>query len=300
MTPKVSVIVPSYGTPDRLERTVNSVLRQTLSDLELIVVDDNDPDSQARKETRALMEGFTGSDPRVRYLCHERNKNGSAARNTGIRAAQGKYLAFLDSDDEYVETRLERCAEALENARDPKIQAVYTGCELRKNDQKYRVLQNVRSGNFMTEYLQLRFNLFTGSNIFVTKSAADSIGGFDETFTRHQDVEFMIRIFTKYDIVGLPDVLVVKNIVGANDPSPEKFEKIKLQFFEKFRDLIATLPKREQDRVYGYHYAQLAENCLRARKYVKALRFYNQVRKYHCLDWRRAVRFGVYLLRSFK
>lgn len=298
--PTISAIVPTYGVPDRLQRTAESVLNQTLADLELIVVDDNDPGTPERKATEELMAKLVAKDERVIYLQHERNKNGSAARNTGLRRAQGKYVAFLDSDDEYVSTRFERCIKALEEANDPKIQGVYTGCELRKNDATYRKMQNVGSGNFMVAYLQLRFNLFTGSNIFMTRAAAESLDGFDEAFLRHQDVEFMIRFFEKYDIIGLPEILVIKNVVGRNNPSLAKLKAIKAQLLEKFRPTIEALPKREQEKIYGAHYAQMAEGYLRARKMSEAKKYIKLVRQNHCMDCRRLMRFFVYFLRSFK
>lgn len=299
--PLISVIVPSYGVPDLLERTAESVLKQTLTDLELIVVDDNDPETENRKATEELMAKLSAKDPRVVYIKHEHNKNGSAARNTGLRAAQGKYISFLDSDDEYVETRLERCVKALEEADDPKFQGVYTGCELRVNGQTYRKMQNVGTGNFMVDYLALRFNLFTGSNIFITREAADALNGFDEAFLRHQDVEYIIRFFEQgFDIIGIPDILVIKNVERRNSPSPEKFRAIKEQFLEKFRPTIEKLPKRDQDKIYGAHYAQLAEAYLRARQLGGAMKYVNLVRKYHCLNLRRWARFGLYFLRSFK
>jgi glycosyltransferase involved in cell wall biosynthesis len=143
--PKVSVIIPTYGIPDRLEKTIQSVLNQTYSDLELIVVDDNNPDTENRRLTTKIVQSVQNQDERLIYICHEKNKNGSAARNTGIRAARGEYISLLDSDDEYTPERIERCINALTNSRDPKAKGVYTGCEYRRNNQKYRVMQNMQS-----------------------------------------------------------------------------------------------------------------------------------------------------------
>lgn len=298
--PVISVIIPSYGTPDRLERTVGSVLEQTFRDLEVIVVDDNNPDTDARKETEAVMEKLIASDSRVRYVKHEHNKNGSAARNTGIRAAQGEYVSLLDSDDEYTPTRLEKCLEALQKCDDPKFQGVYTGCEYRKNNATYRKMQSVKTGSFAVEYLRLEFNLFTGSNIFVSKKAADELNGFDESFTRHQDVEFMIRFFLKYSVIGLPDVLVIKNFDGKNVPSPDKLKAIKDHFLETFKPTIETLSKREQESIYGAHYAQLAERYLRVRDWKNAFRYCLLTRKMHCLNAKRVMKLGINFLRAIK
>jgi glycosyltransferase involved in cell wall biosynthesis len=90
--PEVSVIIPTYNRERFVVRAVQSVLNQTFSDLELIVVDDGSTD-----DTRSTLQQFSG---RIRYL-HQHNGGVSAARNNGIRAASGRWLAFLDSDDEW-------------------------------------------------------------------------------------------------------------------------------------------------------------------------------------------------------
>ena len=93
MNQLISIIIPTYGRPTTLKRSIDSVLSQTYSKIEIIVVDDNNPDTESRKETEEVMSTF--SDSRIKYLKHEHNKNGSAARNTGIRKASGKYIGIL-------------------------------------------------------------------------------------------------------------------------------------------------------------------------------------------------------------
>ena len=95
---KVSIIIPTYGGSESLLKSVDSVLLQDYSEFEIIVVDDNDPDTDARKKTELLMGKYT-NDPRVKYIKHERNKNGSAARNTGFIESEGEYICLLDDDD---------------------------------------------------------------------------------------------------------------------------------------------------------------------------------------------------------
>ena len=103
---EISVVIPSYNSRGGLARSVDSVLKQTFQNFEIIVVDDNNPGTDARRNTEAIMEAYQ-SNPKVRYLKHEKNKNGAAARNTGIRAAKGRYIAFLDDDDEWSPEKLE-------------------------------------------------------------------------------------------------------------------------------------------------------------------------------------------------
>jgi len=188
--PYISVIIPTYGIPDLLEKAIQSVLDQTFQDFELIIVDDNNPDAKARKQTTELVQTFSLRDERIHYICHDKNKNGAAARNTGLSIASGKYISFLDSDDEYLPLRLEKCIKAIENVKGDQYKGVYTGCEFRRNGRKYNEITNIKSGNFLKETLACNFNFCTGSNIFVMRETLVELGGFDESFLRHQDYEF--------------------------------------------------------------------------------------------------------------
>ena len=88
--PLVSVIITTFNNVEYLPRAIESVLHQTYPEIELIVVDDNPPESEARQETEKVMERY----PQALYLKHPENRNGAAARNTGIRSAGGEYIAF--------------------------------------------------------------------------------------------------------------------------------------------------------------------------------------------------------------
>jgi glycosyltransferase involved in cell wall biosynthesis len=100
---KVSVIIPALNAAAFIGGAVGSVLAQSLSDLEVIVVDDGSTD-----ETAAIVEGFMAGDARVRLIRHEAPRGVSAARNAALRAAVGDWIALLDADDEFAPTRLER------------------------------------------------------------------------------------------------------------------------------------------------------------------------------------------------
>src|SRR5215468_5764628 len=101
MPPRVSVVVPVFNRPIAVARAINSVLVQTCQDFEIIVVDDASTD-----DTAAAVASIR--DSRVRSIRHDRNRGGSAARNTGIEAAGAPLVAFLDSDDEWLPSKLER------------------------------------------------------------------------------------------------------------------------------------------------------------------------------------------------
>lgn len=115
--PTVSIIIPTYNRRQSIGRFIKSVLNQTYRDFELIIVDDGSTDN-----TRELVAGF--NNERIRYVRHEENKGEAAARNTGIKAARGEYIASHDSDDEWLHEKLAKQIRAFENCS-PEIGVVY-------------------------------------------------------------------------------------------------------------------------------------------------------------------------------
>ena len=273
--PKVSVIIPTYGVPRYLEESIKSVLGQTLLDLELIVVDDNNPDTDGRKQTESLLERFLKEDDRICYLKHEHNKNGAVARNTGLAIAHGQYISFLDSDDMYLPTRLEECV-AVMDASDDSIAGVYTGCEFRRGGKTYNTIENVQAGNFLLDTLAGTFMFCTGSNIFVRKSVIKELGGFDGSFLRHQDYEFLVRLFEKYRLAALPKALVVKNNDNVNAPKAERLISIKEQYLNKYAYLIDNLTPQERDYIYKSHWVFVAETAMKNRNVNLGKEYYKK------------------------
>lgn len=296
---RVSAIIPTYGMPDYLEKAIISVKKQTISEWELIVVDDNNPDTLARKKTEELLNCFAGDD-RIKYIQHTCNKNGAAARNTGISIASGQYIAFLDSDDEYLPQRFEKCCAALDSAGDT-IGGVYTGCEMRKGGRTVKIVSDIKAGNFLVESLACTFVFCTGSNLFLKKQIVDELGGFDETFLRHQDYEFVVRFFEKYDWAAIREPLVIKNNENINVPAVDKLEGIKRQYLDKYSDIINTLSTEQQNYIYHSHNVQLAEHAMRVGQYQLAKKFYMEAINSYQLTSREIIRkYGFYLKNVFQ
>ena len=116
LPPIVSVIIPTYNRLDLLPVTINSVLRQTFQDFEILIVDDGSTDP---------IHTLKALDPRIGIVRHTTNLGESSARNTGIQSASGKYIAFLDSDDEWLPDKLSVQIEWMQNH--PEIKATSTG-----------------------------------------------------------------------------------------------------------------------------------------------------------------------------
>lgn len=295
---KISVIIPTFGKPVFLEQSINSVLKQTFKDFELIIVDDNNPNSEARFETERIISKFIHKDVRVKYIQHVKNKNGAAARNTGFSVAKGEYIALLDSDDFYMPRRLEMCYCAMKTAPDS-VAGVYTGCEFRRNGKVYNRYTSVLSGNFLKEVLACTFMFCTGSNIFVRKSVVNELNGFDTAFQRQQDYEFLVRLFEKYSLIAIPEILVVKNQENFNLPNTERQIEIRKQYLAKYKYLIDCLDEQQQKYIYHSQAISLAEGAMRNKDYRIANKYYSLAKKNGCLtfrEWYRRLFFPIFTI----
>lgn len=286
---KVSVIIPTYGKPLFLEKAIQSVLCQSLSDFELIIVDDNNPDTEARTLTEELVQKYKCTDSRILYIKHEKNKNGAVARNTGFAVAQGKYISLLDSDDQYLPDRLQKCYDVMEASSDC-VAGVYTGCEFRRSGSVYRTYSNVKAGNYIVETLACRFMFCTGSNIFVRKSVVNELNGFDGAFLRHQDYEFLVRVFEKYSLAAIPEILVVKNNENFNMPNLEKQIAIKQQYLAKFKYIIDRLPQHDVYTIMHGNWINIAENASSRWNFKVANEYYSKASKYGGLSMKEWIR----------
>ncbi len=261
--PLVSVIIPTFNATGRLQKAIDSVLKQTYRNFEIIVVDDNDEGSDGRKKTESIMRRYDGKGM-IKYLKHEHNRNGSAARNTGLNVSSGDYLAFLDDDDEYYPARLEMCVQALND--NPDYDAVYTNVDIYHNDYYVRTHCAVFSGNVWKELLLDDCLLGTGSNLFFRRCCLETVQCFDESFMRYQDVEFMLRVLQKHKLLSLNETLVKKNHTGKSILVYEKYKENKTMVFNKFKNLIGFLNDKEKKAFYGHHYEQLFNAALKTKK----------------------------------
>lgn len=285
----ISVIIPTFGSPLFLKKCIESVINQTFQDWELIIVDDNNPDTEARNSTELLVSEYIQKDKRISYIKHEHNMNGAVARNTGFAVAKGEYIALLDSDDEYMPERFQRCLDVMKDAP-ADVAGVYTGCEFRRGGKVYHRHTDIPSGRFLKETLACTFMFCTGSNIFVRKSVVDELDGFDPTFLRHQDYEFLVRVFEKYSLIGLPDILVIKNNENFNRPDVDNLIVIKEQYLNKFKYIIDKMPDDDRNYIWQWKNISIAETAMAQGCYKMANSFYKEAKRYGGLSAKTVLR----------
>jgi glycosyltransferase involved in cell wall biosynthesis len=197
--PKVSVVIPTYDRIETLPRSLDSVINQTFSDWELIVVDDGSTDGTDEMILRDY--------PAVR-LHRQENTGVSAARNAGVALASGEWIAFLDSDDAWLPEKLERQLSVLAN--EP---------ELRLSHTNEIWIRNGRRVNQPKEYAKAGGHLYRQclplccicpSSALIRRDLFDEIGGFDEAFLVCEDYDLWLRITAREPVHYLDEALVRK------------------------------------------------------------------------------------------
>ena len=277
-TPTVSVIIPTYNRAHLVGRAIRSVLNQTFQDFEIIVVDDGSTDN-----TEEVIKSF--NDPRIRYIRHEQNRGGSAARNTGIRAARGEYIAFLDSDDEWLPQKLERQVNAFKSL-DETTGLVYTG--LRFVDHKGALVweQRPNLSGYIFHKLLRRNVIGTASSVMLRRDCLLFTGLFDETLPSRQDLDLWIRIARQFKVFPIPEPLTVHYVheqrITADLNAKIRGHKL---FMAKFENELNSKPRALAWQLYGLGklYLQKGEVALAKSLFWKSLKKWPYPRV--ILDW---------------
>lgn len=204
----VSVIITTYKRPAAVvERAIASVLAQTYTDLEVLVVDDNKNDSEESKE---LKEAFSNRD-KILYVKQDGNKGACAARNLGISKAHGEFIGFLDDDDLWEPDKLALQLKRFEGT-DESVGMVYTLGDVWICTQNPPLVEEYYTTKLYKDEITFRDQLeydYIGSTsqALIRKSCLVALGGFDESLPARQDYEMWLRISKSYRILGVKKVL---------------------------------------------------------------------------------------------
>lgn len=244
---RVSVIIPTYNRAETLSRAIDSALEQTVEDLEVVVVDDGSTD-----ETSSVLAEY--DDPRVRPVVHATNQGANVARNTGIDHAQGDYVAFLDSDDTWLPSKLERQLAALEDCSSDWV-GVYCDSTFELSGADGRLRSTVASAlatrdetptteggdELIGEILADNVQPGAGSTLLVRTDVAEEIGGFSEELDRFQDPEFCVRVLEQGKLAYVDEPLVVRDETGhppasVVDAASDQYLSMHEETVEQFED----------------------------------------------------------------
>lgn len=255
----VSVIIPTFNRMHTLGRAIRSVLNQTYHNFELLIIDDASQD-----DTENIVSSF--HDPRICYFRLSENLGGAVARNEGISMARGEYIAFLDSDDEWLSEKLE-IQIRLFNELDDDAGLIYAGLRCLDDNanfiEEYFFKFHAKTGALLNELL---VNNFIGSfsSVVIKRKYLKMVGGLDPTFKSCQDWELYIRL-SKICRFACTDECLVNYYAGKTDPvriSRDRFslilgnQMIKSKFEEDYR----KLSRQEMSRYYArlvYFYASV-------------------------------------------
>lgn len=204
--PLVSVIIPSFNRKNLLERALRSVLKQTFHNYEILAVDDGSTDGT---EELCIL-----NHPKIKFLRLTDNGGVSRARNTGINASSGEWIAFLDSDDEWFSRKLEK-----------QIKWIHENPDFVINQTKEIWIRNGRRVNPPSTHEKFQGDLFaaslercmiTPSSVLIKKSLFDEVGIFNESVPACEDYDLWLRITSRYT-VGLLDEYLLKRYGGHQD-----------------------------------------------------------------------------------
>lgn len=263
--PEVSVIIPTYNSAGYVTQAIESVLRQTFRDFEILVIDDGSTD-----ETEEVMRRY---DPVVRYI---RQSNGgvAVARNRGIQEARGQYVAFLDADDTWFEDKLGQQIAALRITTHYRV--CYSAFTLADSELKpLATVQSKRVGSTLEDLL-LRGNI-VGSicTVMCQRSLFEVTGGFDDRLSQCADWDMWVRLAAHTEFLYLHEPTVTYRQHGSNmSRNAALLEHDSVRVLEKGFQM-ATVPdsiKSRRRTAFARNYMVLAGTYFHARRHKDFLR----------------------------
>lgn len=267
--PLVSVVIPTYNRNDHLAGAIQSVAEQTYDNVELVVVDDGSP----TPVTEGLDDVPSAQLSSVTFIRHEENSGANVARNSGIRVATGEYVAFLDDDDRWHESKVERQVETFLEAG-PEVGVVYTGTRTdgERGETRFTpaaegdVLKDLLTGEAFGQF----------SSVMVRADVIDDAGLPDERFPAWQDREWFFRLAKHCHFEPVEDTLTYRH--GLPDSITRNFEEKRDVAYPLFVEKHYSYA-----REHGLYYARcflaslrmnLAWSAVLAGRYGQARKFF--------------------------
>lgn len=280
----VTVIITTYKRSfDMLYRALNSVINQTYDNLEIIVIDDSPENFEGRKIIKEQISAM--NDERIKYIQHEKNKGACAARNTGIKASNGRIIMFLDDDDEWTKEKVKKHYDIhiKKNA-----QFVYSGCkrimQLKNGKTKADFVLKTHEDKVFFE--KLLGENFVGSVSFVsiTRKCIKECGYFNEELKSCQDWDMWIRVISKFKASFINEPLVIYYIHQSEriTTNPKKQLQGHEFIMKSYEKLLNKYPLALRENLY-----RMSRLYADDKNYKKSIIFWkqaNNVRPYSIND----------------
>ena len=247
--PFFSVVIPLYNRAEIVGDTIRSVLAQDWQDFEIVVIDDG-----SRDNPRPVIDAI--GDPRVRYIRQD-NAGGGAARNAGIMASDGRYIAFLDSDDLFLPGKLSIMAKAL--AGDDGRTVLYSRMKVDRGVDRYwiRPDRGIREGEDVGEYLFCANQFIQTSTMVVPTGMAQQVL-FDPALKKGQDLDFCVRLQgagARFRMIDQP-LTIWLDATEAGRTSYVKGYETSLDWLDRCGHMLTTRARRGyRATVLAYHMA---------------------------------------------
>ncbi|EQA97384.1 glycosyltransferase family 2 protein [Sphingobium baderi] len=250
-TPFFSVVIPLYNRAAQVGETIRSVLSQDWTDYEIVVVDDG-----SRDDPQPVIEAI--GDPRIRYIRQD-NAGGGAARNAGIIAAEGRYIAFLDSDDLFLPGKLSTMAKALDG--DDGLTVLYSRMKVDRGVDRYwiRPDRGIREDEDVGEYLFCANQFMQTSTMVVSTPLAQDVL-FDPALKKGQDLDFCVRLQgagARFHMIEQP-LTIWLDATEAGRTSYVKGYETSLDWLERCGHMLTGRARRGyRATVLAYHMAPI-------------------------------------------
>lgn len=256
----VSVVIPTYNRVEPLRRAIKSVVCQTYDNLEIIIVDDN-KNELIRNSVKEIVEQF--NDNRIKLLLNERNMGGALTRNTGICASKGAYVAFLDDDDEYEKTKIEKQMNLFEDKKDCSLALAYCYSKQVVGSKIVRYHHNDMVGGCVLD--AMLDCIASTSEWLCKKEALVNVGMFSDVPCK-QDSDLIIKLlYAGYSLDRVPEYLLIYHmdeeirISRTNHTTRIKGEE---HLRSLCRDGYNKITKKEQESVEHAFACRIAEHYL--------------------------------------
>lgn len=287
--PLVSAIIPAFNRPQQTQRAIDSVSEQTYEQIELVVVDDGS--NPPLKESLSIQSEYFED---VIFHIHDKNKGANVARNTGIDISTGKYIAFLDSDDEWLPKKIQRQVQRIEQEKGKNVS--YTGIKQLDADKNLNSIGNAtESGDLLPELLYGNL-IGSFSSVMVLSETINEIGRPNPDMPCWQDWEWYLRLATETEFDAIQEALTIRHNEG--EQISRSYTPKRDTAYPVILNQIRRLSDNQQEERIGTAYLnyELARAAQSNKHYSEARQYFKKAIQHHPKE----LTFYLYLLASGK